>query len=402
MVQWVPVVGRRGVLPARSAVRCMKRSVREYSERLSSARAGDQRAAIAGSLLQSAAVLIGAAEGAVWAPPGNLSGPPLATYPASIGPWGIRLARQAARQAAGGQRPDGPGVAVAVTGGGGGADAVFVFLRRGGSPFAPADRALLARLTPLLGVAVSAVALQDGASMLRAADPARATLDLLATLAHEMRTSLASIKGYATAILSGPEPWDQEKVREALQIVDHETSALTTLVSELLEAAAIDSGRLILQLEPVLLNRILQRLAGEFARVSPRHRFTVDFPPRWPVIRGDLRRLEQVFRNILDNAVKYSPHGGLIAIRGVVSPVEVLVSIADQGIGIAPEDLNRLFDKFFRARRAVRVAGSGLGLPIARAIVEEHGGRIWAESVLGRGTTLHVALPRRQRSVRRR
>jgi signal transduction histidine kinase len=232
--------------------------------------------------------------------------------------------------------------------------------------------------------------------MVPAADPSRATLDLLAALAHDMRTPLASIKGYATAILNEPPPWNEEKLRQALEVIDHETTTLTTLISDLLEAAVIDGGRLALQLEPVLLNRMLQRLAADFARQTTRHQFEVAFPEPWPIILADPQRLEQVFRNIIDNAVKYSPRGGPITVRGRVSPPEVLVSVADQGVGIAPDDLNRLFEKFFRARRPVRVAGSGLGLPIARAIVEEHGGRIWAESTLGQGTTLHVALPQRR------
>jgi signal transduction histidine kinase len=103
----------------------------------------------------------------------------------------------------------------------------------------------------------------------------------------------------------------------------------------------------------------------------------------------------QVLRNLLDNAVKYSPDGGLIVIRGEVVSGEVIVSVADQGVGIAPEHLNRLFEKFFRVRWGLgrHVVGSGLGLPISRTIVESHGGRIWAESQLGEGSTFFFALP---------
>jgi signal transduction histidine kinase len=273
---------------------------------------------------------------------------------------------------------------------------VFVFMRRPAEPFSVADRRLLARLSPLLAVGVSAAtAAYDQERAARAADPSRATLDLLATLAHEMRTPLAMIKGYATSLLGEPQPWDQGRVQQAMAIIDQETSTLTTLISELLEAAAIDGGRLIVEPEPVLLHRLIERLVAEFRTHAPRHRFVLAFPPRWPVIEADPRRLEQVFRNIIDNAVKYSPHGGQITVSGASGRNEVVVSVADQGIGIAPADLNRLFEKFFRARRSVRVAGSGLGLPIAHAIIEHHGGRIWAESTPGRGTTMHVALPRK-------
>ncbi|MBM4431801.1 MAG: cell wall metabolism sensor histidine kinase WalK, partial [Chloroflexi bacterium] len=127
------------------------------------------------------------------------------------------------------------------------------------------------------------------------------------------------------------------------------------------------------------------------------HRLLIDFPRDFPIVDADPNRIEQVLRNLLDNAVKYSPDGGLVVIRGEVGEDEVVISVADQGVGIAPEHLNRLFEKFFRVTSALgrHVVGSGLGLPIARTIVESHGGRIWAESQLGQGTTLYFTLPLR-------
>ena len=118
-------------------------------------------------------------------------------------------------------------------------------------------------------------------------------------------------------------------------------------------------------------------------------------------MEADPDRLTQVLRNLLDNAVKYSPQGGLTVVRGEVQAGEAVISVADQGIGIAPEHLNRLFEKYFRVKagQSRGVAGSGLGLPIARAIVEAHGGRIWAESRVGQGSTFTFTLPLNEHGV---
>jgi signal transduction histidine kinase len=371
-------------------------SIRDYSQAIASASGEERLAAVGEALLRGAATVMSAREAAAWIPADSLAGPPIATWPADLRPSRIAKCRRAARLLISGRAVREQHVAVAASRGAASPQAVFVFMRRPKEPLSGAERRLLARLSPLLAVAVSAAsAPHDGPGAVRAPDPSRATLDLLATLAHEMRTPLAMIKGYATSLLVESQPWDQARMKQVIEIVDQETATLTTLISELLEAAAIDGGRLVVEPEPVLLNRLLERLAAEFRDHFRRHRFILAFPGRWPAIDADPRRLEQVFRNIMDNAVKYSPHGGQITVSGATGRNEVVVSIADQGIGIAPADLNRLFEKFFRARRSVRVAGSGLGLPIAHAIVERHGGRIWAESTPGRGTTMHVALPRR-------
>jgi signal transduction histidine kinase len=130
-------------------------------------------------------------------------------------------------------------------------------------------------------------------------------------------------------------------------------------------------------------------------RRTEQHKFIVDFPDHFPVIDADPRRIKQIIRNIIDNSIKYSPDGGIIVIRGEVRQNDVVISIADQGVGISPEDLIPLFDKFFRVKAPTGfyVPGTGLGLPVARELVEEHGGRIWAESKVGEGTTLFFSLP---------
>ncbi len=218
---------------------------------------------------------------------------------------------------------------------------------------------------------------------------------MLSTLAHEMRTPLTSIKGYSTALLTEEVSLGPENQQQFLEIIDEECDILQNLIHDLLESSIIDAGLLRLELQPVMLPRLAKSVIDEIAHQSENHRFLVDFPKHFPIVDADPNRVAQVLRNLLDNAIKYSPQGGLVVVRGEVGEDEVIVCVADQGVGIAPEHLNQLFDKFFRAQSGLRlnVAGSGLGLPIAHTIVESHNGRIWAESQLGQGTTFYFALP---------
>jgi signal transduction histidine kinase len=223
----------------------------------------------------------------------------------------------------------------------------------------------------------------------------RLKAELISTLAHEMRTPLTSIKGYSTALLMEEISFDPDAQHEFLRIIDEECDILQNLIRDLLESSTIDAGLLRLEPQPVRLPRLSQTVVDDIARRSKEHHFLVDFPEGFPLLDADPHRIEQVLRNLLDNAVKYSPHGGLVVVRGEVHEDEVVISVADQGIGIAPEHLNRLFEKFFRVEWGLgrHVVGSGLGLPIARTIVESHGGRIWAESKLGEGCTIYFTLP---------
>jgi len=227
-------------------------------------------------------------------------------------------------------------------------------------------------------------------------DAAELKLDIVSMLSHEMRTPLASIKGYATALLLEDVSWDSESRTEFLTAIDEESDRLARLISDILDAAAIEAGEIMISPEPILIPRIVKRVVDNMQIRSDIHRFIVIFPDEFPIIEADAERIEQVLTNLLDNAMKYSPDGGLIVVRGAVRSDEVVISVSDQGIGIAPEHLNKLFERFFRARSSAgpKVAGTGLGLPISDAIVRAFGGRIWAESTLGSGTTLSFTIPR--------
>ncbi len=218
---------------------------------------------------------------------------------------------------------------------------------------------------------------------------------LLSTVSHELRTPLASIKGFATTLLRQDVEWDENSRREFLSIIDEESDRLTELISNLLDMSRIEAGGLRVEPEPVDLGPIIQETAAGFQVMTHDHRFVVHQPPFLPQVFADSRRARQVLRNLVENAVKYSPAGGEIAISAQLRDDSIQVSVADEGIGIEHEDLDHIFDRFYQVDSAStrKVGGSGLGLAICRAIVEAHGGRIWVESQLGMGSTFHFTLP---------
>lgn len=219
--------------------------------------------------------------------------------------------------------------------------------------------------------------------------------EMMATLSHELRTPLSTIKGCATALLMDEIVLPEDEQREFLRLIDEECDNMQIMIRDLMDSALIDVGRLVLEPDLVRLPNLAQEMVSEIHNRTAGHVFVVSFPSDFPLLRVDPHWIKQVFRNILDNAAKYSPDGGMIVIRAEAREKDVVISIVDQGVGIAPEDLIPLFDKYFRVKSTTgpHVAGTGLGLPVARAIVEAHGGRIWAESKVGQGTTISFSLP---------
>jgi signal transduction histidine kinase len=267
---------------------------------------------------------------------------------------------------------------------------------QGPTEFAEEDVPFVQTLADLIALAIDRARLEDEAKAIRDAQQAeRLRSEVMATLSHELRTPLAAIKGYSTALLIEEIEWSEDKQREFLQLIDVECDNLQTMISDILDSSLIDVGQLTIAPQPVRMPRLAQEVVDEMQRRSDSHRLVVDFRPDFPLVDADPHWIRQVFRNIIDNAIKYSPDGGLIMIKGEVRESDVVISIADQGVGISPEDLIPLFEKYFRVKAATGhyVAGTGLGLPVARAVVEAHEGRIWAESSVGHGTTLFFSLP---------
>ncbi len=262
--------------------------------------------------------------------------------------------------------------------------------------FGPDDLAFLQQIANIIAVSIENIRLREELQATQAISEAnRLKAELISTLAHEMRTPLTSIKGYASALLMEEASFSPDTQREFLQFIDEECDLLQDLIHDLLESSIIDAGLLELEPQPVLLPRLARSVIAELEHRAPRHDILANFPQDLPIIDADPDRVAQVLRNLLDNAIKYSPDGGLIVVRGEVHGDEVIVSVADQGAGIAPEHLNRLFEKFYRVKSGLgrHIIGTGLGLPIARTIVESHGGRIWAESRVGQGSTFYFTLP---------
>lgn len=266
------------------------------------------------------------------------------------------------------------------------------------APFTMEDLEFLRPVADLVALSIENTRLASELEAARSLNEAnRLKAEVISTLAHEMRTPLTSIKGYATTLLLEEAGFSVATQREFLQIIDEECDVLQDLIHDLLESSIIDAGFLKLEPQPVMLPRLAKAAIDEVAHLSRRHHFMVDFPSPFPIVDADPQRITQVLRNLFDNAVKYSPGGGLIVVRGEAREDEVMISVADQGEGIAPEHINRLFEKFFRIKSGLgrHVVGTGLGLPIAHTIIESHGGRIWAESQIGQGTTFYFTLPRR-------
>ncbi len=217
----------------------------------------------------------------------------------------------------------------------------------------------------------------------------------ISIVSHELRTPVALIKGYVGTLRREDAHWDLDVVRDSLAVIEDEADRLATLIDDLLDASRLQAGALAIDRSEVNLDALCRRLAERFRTQSEKHTFSVDFPASFPVILGDEARLTQVVANLLSNAVKYSPNGGRVSLRGQVRGDEVIICVTDEGAGIAAEDRPRVFDRFYRASAAARkTKGAGLGLYLAKAVVEAHGGRIWVDTELDRGTRLCFSLPR--------
>jgi two-component system sensor histidine kinase GlrK len=223
--------------------------------------------------------------------------------------------------------------------------------------------------------------------------------EFLAHISHELRTPLASIREGTQLLLDQiPGPLTKEQ-RETLRIMMESSERLIRLVSTLLDLSRIEAGMMeyrimssdLVRLAETSVNKV--RLLAEGRRIQ----ILIDAPPGRLWVLMDGPRIEQVLDNLLSNAIKFSPEGAAVSLRMDVNDTAgtVHVTVSDTGTGISPDDLPHIFERFYQGRMQVKnaVAGSGLGLALAKKIVEAHDGRIWVDSELGKGTTVHFILP---------
>jgi two-component system phosphate regulon sensor histidine kinase PhoR len=219
--------------------------------------------------------------------------------------------------------------------------------------------------------------------------------DFVANVSHELRTPLTAIKGYIEALEDGAFE-DREQRDRFLETIRKQTDRLNLIITDLLLLAKIESGQVPIKQEPVALAGLIDRTIGLLKRLieQKQHRVVMKIPAALPPILGDEERLGQVFSNLLDNAIKYTPEEGTITLKATANDTFVEVVVEDTGIGIPPQDLPRIFERFYRVdkARSRELGGTGLGLSIVKHLVEGHGGTVWAES-RGKGTRFVVRLP---------
>jgi PAS domain S-box-containing protein len=226
-------------------------------------------------------------------------------------------------------------------------------------------------------------------------DPARREdqgVEIVSTVSHELRAPLASVKGYTSLLLNRWHRLDDDQKRMMLEQVNHDADRVTRLITELLDISRLESGQLVLHRQWLNLTDVVPAVVEKVRLEYPQLQAELDLPANFPPVWADADKVEQVLTNLLENACKYASPRGL-RVEGSANDEEVAISVTDCGEGIPPEDLPRVFEKFFR-RPEGRPTGSGLGLWISRGLVEAHGGRLSATSVPGKGSAFRFTLPR--------
>lgn len=219
--------------------------------------------------------------------------------------------------------------------------------------------------------------------------------ELISVAAHELRSPLSTIMGYSELLLTG-DHFDESQKKEFAAIIHQKSTTIERLIDDLLDISHLESGQnLSICKNDNNIFATTTLLLQEYRKRYPQRPFTVNFPETSDWIAYDRVRMDQVFDNILGNAIKFSPPDSPIDIEGVPKDTNIQFKIRDRGIGMPPGELSRVFDKFYRAGvSSASPSGLGLGMAIVKGIVTSHGGEIWLESSPGEGTTVRFTIPR--------
>ena len=217
--------------------------------------------------------------------------------------------------------------------------------------------------------------------------------EILSAVSHEMRTPLTAVIGYAEYMMDNEVT--PEEQRTFLEVLHREAERLNDLINDFLQLQRLQARRHSFRFRPIEVASLLKEAARPFTVFSDRHRIRFTIPSDLPPVLGEEKGLQDVLEKLISNAVKYSPEGGEIELSASLNQEEVVLSVKDQGKGIPPGDLERVFDRFYRVDNSDTrpSGGTGIGLSLVREIVRAHGGRVWAESTLGQGSAFLIALP---------
>ncbi|MBI2863402.1 MAG: HAMP domain-containing protein [Chloroflexi bacterium] len=273
---------------------------------------------------------------------------------------------------------------------------IMTVLANKSNPVTPDKEKLLMAIGNQLGVAIENARLLQEASevkVLRELDGLKS--EFVARASHELRTPVTSIKGYAETLLRDDIRLTPELRREFIDGISRTSDRLARLVQDLLNLSKMEAGKMEFAKEAISIMPVARDVVQRFRPQNPRHSFIIDLPKGFPRVMADRERLDDVLTNLVSNAVAYSPSGGDIRIQGRVEDPEVIVSVSDQGVGIPPEEIQHVFQRYYRVDNVATrpVGGTGLGLHICKAYVEAMGGRIWVESRAGEGSTFGFSLP---------
>jgi signal transduction histidine kinase len=221
--------------------------------------------------------------------------------------------------------------------------------------------------------------------------------DFISAVSHELRTPLTSIKGYAALLMTGKMGQIPANVHDRLEKINKHSDSLVKFINALLDIARIESGRVEMQKTEQPLSAIVESTRDLLSpQIKEKNiQLSTTLAPQLPNIAIDASQIERVLINLIGNAIKFTPENGKISVRLSEENQQLMFEVSDTGIGMSEEDLNNLFTEFYRAENAINqnIKGSGLGLALAKKIIEAHGGKIWATSQLNAGSTFYFSLP---------